>query len=397
MTDNQPIFPPPAPEDMARPAPPIAPALAPVPPQSAPRPRGGFARGFGIGTGIGLGLGVASLAASIVLGVMMVVASLALVSTSTGTATSAVSTVWGSGSQVLRAIPISGPILADSSDGSLLSAGSYGYEIADEIDSLTADDASGLVLLVNTPGGSIAGSRAISDSVQRYQERTGQPVLVHVSSMSASGGVYATAAADEIVADHGAMVGSIGVIFGPFTYYDGVVATSGSLIESGVTTTGGITTEYLSEGTGKDFGNPYRPMTDEERAVYQEGLASEYAAFVAHVSSNRGIDEATITDTMGAHLFSSEQALGFGLIDAVMGREDFFRHAAEKAGLDPEDTRVEAIRQPGPLELLLGVERPFGQAPAVAQGAGIRPVVSASVCAGTRPLAFAGDLASVCG
>ena len=51
--------------------------------------------------------------------------------------------------------------------------------------------------------------------------------MVHVQGMSASGGVYSTAPADVIYADHGSIIGSIGVIYGPFEHYDGVVATSG--------------------------------------------------------------------------------------------------------------------------------------------------------------------------
>ncbi len=395
MSDERPDYPPPDAGDRARPAPVQAPP-SPTPP---PRPGGGghFSRGFGLGTGFGLGLGIAMIVTVAVTGALMIVGSLALVGTATGTATTALSTVWGGGSQVLRAVPVSGTILAGSSDGALLSAGTYGYEVADQLDSLTAEDASGVVLLVNTPGGTIAGSRAIGDAVERYRERTGQPVLVHVTSMSASGGVYATASADEIIADHGSMIGSIGVIFGPFQYYDGVVATSGSLLESGVTTTGGISSEYLTEGEGKDFGNPYRPMTDEERDIYQENLATEYDAFVSYVSDHRGIDAATIRESMGAHLYGTDRAEEFGLIDAVMGRDEFFRHAAEAAGLDPDDTRVEAIRPPSVLEVWLGVERPFGVAPAVVQGAGVRPEVSAGFCGASQPLAYAGDSSTVCG
>ncbi len=400
MTDQQPAFPPPSvgerSPDLPAPGPGrMDPVSAPAP--AAARPAGGFGHGFGLGTGIGLGLGVAILVSSLALGALLIASSLTLVGTAAGSATTRLATIWGDGSQTLRAVPVSGPILADASDGSLLVSGTYGYEVASEIDSLGDDDASGVVLLVNTPGGSIAGSRAISDAIVRYRERTGNPVLVHVSSTSASGGVYATAPADEILADHGAMVGSIGVIFGPFVYYDGVIATSGSLLESGVTTTGGITTEYLTAGEGKDFGNPYRPMTDEERAVYQQGLANEYDAFVSHVAEHRGIAEDAIRDTLGAHLYDSRRAQELGLIDGVMGREDFFRHAAEAAGLDPDDTRVEAVQPPDMWEAWLGVERPFGQSPAVDAREGVRPAVSGAFCGGGQPLAFAGRLPAVCG
>lgn len=362
----------------------------------APR-QGNFARGFGGGVGLGLGLGAMLLATSL-LSLLVLAGSLAALSpTASGAATTNLSTIWGSGSQTLRAINVTGAILSDASDGALLSSGTYGNEIAQQIDDLTVDEASGLILLVNTPGGSIGGSKAISDAVERYQERTGQQVLVHISSMSASGGVYATASADEIISDHGTLIGSIGVIFGPFTQYDGVVATTGSILESGVTTTGGITQEYLSAGKSKDFGNPFRPMTDEERAHYTAGLNAEYQKFVSHVSTHRGIPEDTIVNELGAFMFDPDSAQANGLIDAIMGRDEFFRYAAEQAGLDPDDTRVEAVRAPSAWEALLGAERAFGTAPAVDQGPGISPDVSAAFCAGGQPLVFAGDLPAACG
>ena len=381
-------FPPPAP--LQQPAP-----MAPPPPP--PQKRGGFARGFGGGLGFGIGLGAMLLVTSLVSLITMIGSLAALTPSEAGTATTNLTTIWGSGSERLRAINVSGAILSDASDGALLAAGTFGNEVAKQIDELTSEDASGLLLLVNTPGGSIGGSRAISDAVERYQERTANRVLVHVTSMSASGGVYATASADEIISDHGALIGSIGVIFGPFTQYTDVVGTTGNILESGVTTTGGITQEYLSQGTGKDFGNPYRPMTDEERANYTSGLKVEYDNFVEHVSQHRDIPSEKIVNDLGAFMFDPETAQNHGLIDGIMGRDEFFRHAAESAGLDPDDTRVEAVRAPSAWESLLGAERPFGSAPAVDQGPGVVPALSRSFCGGTQPLAFAGDLAGVCG
>lgn len=393
---NEQNFPPPTLPAVGPSQRPMQHPLPPTQPPVEPK-KHGFARGFGRGVGFGLGLGAMLLATSVVSMVVMVISLASATATVSGTATSNVATIWGSGSNAVRAINISGPIMSDASDGALLTAGTYGNEIAQEIDALSAEDSPALILLVNTPGGSIGGSRAISDAVERYQERTGQAVLVHVSTMSASGGVYATATADEIISDHGTFIGSIGVIFGPFTQYDDVVATSGSLLESGVTTEGGITQEYLTAGRSKDFGNPFRPMTQEERQHYTESLAVEYDNFVAHVSTHRGIPSERIVNDLGAFLFEPEAAKANGLIDDVMGRDEFFRHVAEQAGLDPDDTRVEAVRPPGAWESLFGVSRAFGHAPAAEQGAGIEPVLSNSICGGAQPLVFAGDLAGVCG
>ncbi len=406
--DNDPdltSFPPPHPRDQRvdhvdtpqqRPEP-ANPGPPPPPVASLERkPQGTFARGFGWGTGIATGVAVVGTALSLLSLVGLWVMAAALLATG-GQQSEQTTVVWGSGSDRLRAIEISGAIMAESSDGSLLSAGTYGYEVARELDGLSKDDGAGVVLLVNTPGGSIAGSKAISDAIERYQERTGQKVLVHISSMSASGGVYSTAPADEIIADYGSLVGSIGVVFGPFTHYQDVTGTTGTLLESGVTTTGGVTQEYLSQGTGKDFGNPFRAMTEREREVYMGGLKREYDAFVSHVAEHRGIEPKTIVDDLGAFMFDPVTAQEKKLIDSVMGREEFFRHAAETAGLNPDNTSVEALSAPSGLETLLGVERRLGLAPAATQGDGVTPVLSSAICGGGQPLVLAGDLRALCG
>ncbi len=364
----------------------------------APAPAGPFKRGFGMGAGLGLGLAVAFVALGVVTGIFAVISTaVAFSSVSSAGASTTLSPLWGEegADGTLRAISINGPIMTDPSEGGLLSAGTYGYEIAEQLDSIGEEDAAGVVLLVNTPGGSVPGSKAISDGIERYQERTGHQVLVHVEGMSASGGVYSTAPADAIYADHGSIVGSIGIIFGPFQRYRDVVATSGSILESGVVTEGGITEEYLSKGTGKDFGTPFRDMTDGERRMIDTMLEGEYANFVEHVAQNRDIPQEKIIDELGAYMFGNDDAEAVGLIDGTLNREEFFQKAATEAGLDPEDTVVQMVQAPSGLEALLGAKRPAGSALPIAElGEGHR--VSASFCGGSTPLVFAGDLATVC-
>lgn len=392
MTSNEtptpnpaPNYPPPVPGGVAMKAP--------------DRESGTFKRGFGMGAGLGLGLAVTFVALSLIGGILAVASMAAVLGSVTSAgASTAVGTLWGEAGAEgkLRAISVTGPIMTDPSEGGLLVAGTFGYEIAEQLDALEEDDADGLVLLVNTPGGSITGSKAISDAIERYQERTGKKVLVHVEGMSASGGVYSTAPADAIYADHGSLVGSIGVIFGPFQRFNDVVSTSGNIIESGVTTTGGITEEYLTKGTGKDFGNPYRDMTEQERRMMDTMLESEYTNFVEQVANNRDIDAATIRDELGAFIFSSDEAEKRGLIDGTLNREEFFTKAATEAGLDPEDTVVQVTDKPAGLEALLGAKRPVGMALPIAElGEGHQ--VSTGFCGGGTPLVFSGELAAVCG
>ena len=378
------------------------PAPAPYPPApwqppmaaAPPAPRGGFGRGFGIGAGAGIGfaatLAIGMLVSSLVFGL--------LAGAGAATVASPVQVLWGSpaAANTIRAFSVTGPILAGASDGSTLTGGTYGYELAAAIDEVDAGDAAGLLLVLNTPGGTINGSKAIADAVARYQERTGKKVVALVEGMSASGGMYAMAGADEIIADHGSLIGSIGVIYGPINRFKDVTAITGSILESGVVTTGGITQEYLTMGRGKDFGNPFRDMTDEERQVFTGAIQNMYDDFVAQVASGRDLEPSFITETLGAHIFDTETAIEHGLVDTQLGIMEAYAHAAEVIGVDPADTKIVSDAPPSLLDQLLGAEaRVQGQAPAEEVAPGHR--ASASVCsASPAVLVYHGDLTSVC-
>lgn len=376
-------------------APPPPPAWHPMPPPPVREPSQ-FKRGFGLGLGASLGFGLGLAAAGVGMVVVLVVALVGLVSggPDSGSADPVTETVWGDPGAEFRliAVPVTGVILGGESDGATFGGSTYGYEVADTIDALDEDDADGLILELNTPGGTIHGSRAIADAVERYQERTGNQVMAHVQGMSASGGVYAMAGADEIVADHGSQVGSIGVIMGPFQRFRDVTAIPGSLLDPGVETRGGITEEYLSRGRGKDLGNPFRDMTEEERAVLGQGLDREYAEFVAWVAEARGIPEQTIVDELGAFVFDGQTAVERGLVDRVLGRDEAYRFAAELNDVDPDDTRVERVRGPGLLETLLSA-----RSGAEGSSASVLEPGRSTVCTGAPlVLAFHGELSAAC-
>ena len=369
----------------------------PVPAPGMPRP-GYFRRGFALGLGATLGAGLVMAVLSIGLTFLLVLA-LAGLASGEGDSSSLeppTEIVWGEpdASARLIAVPVTGVILGGESDGVAFGGATYGYEVADTIDGLRTEDADGLILELNTPGGTIYGSRAIADAVERYQKRTGHQVMAHVQGISASGGVYAMAGADQIVADHGSLVGSIGVVMGPLQRFRDVTGIPGSLLEPGVITEGGITEEYFTRGRGKDFGNPYRDITPEERAVIGRGLDREYEAFVARVAEARGIPPQVIVDQLGAFVFDGSTAVELGLVDRVLGRDEAYRYAAEINDVDPEDTRVDRFVAPGFVESLLGADGP-------ASGIGAGPVGGepgrSVVCTGAPlVLAYHGDLSAAC-
>jgi len=378
-------------------APPSGSSIRPeAPPQAE---KGGFKRGFGTGVGVGLGLMAGFVVLSIVGGLFALISlGMLLNSITKDGASTSLERVWGTegASGHLRAIRISGTIMTDAADGALLSSGTYGYEVADQLDSLKTDQVDGVVLLVNTPGGTITGSKAIADAITRYRERTGKPVLVHVEGSSTSGGVYSTATANEIIADHGSMIGSIGVILGPLPRYKDVVATGSTLLQQGITTTGGISQEYITAGSGKDLNNPYRDLTEQERQRLQAMVDDDYEIFVAEVAAGRKLDPQRIRNELGAGIFSARQAVNVGLADAVMGRDEFFRHAATAAGLDPDKTVVEKVSEPTGLSSLFGAKRAWGTSLPLS-ALGEKAVASADLCSVTAPIAYAGDLSGVCG
>ena len=205
-------------------------------------------------------------------------------------------------------------------------------------------DIKGIFLHVSTPGGTVFGSMAIHEAIQAYKAATGNPVLVYIEGLSASGGVMSMVGADAIYADIGSFIGSIGVIGGTIVYYDQPKAFDGGLLSGGVTTEGGIEQTIISAGRSKDLGNPFRRITDQERAVLQEGVDTLYNDFVNHVAVARDIDPLTIVTQMGAQIFENSQAEKFGLIDGTRSWNQSIGELAGLAGLADDYRLVQPNR-----------------------------------------------------
>lgn len=210
----------------------------------------------------------------------------------------------------------------------------FGYGVQDVLQEAARDPSvRGVLLHMQTPGGTIYGSSAIFDGVKAYQQATGRPVLAYIEGLSASGGVMAMVGANGVYADRGSLIGSIGILGPNWLYYNKPVATQGGILGGGVSTQDGIERTIVYAGRGKDLGNPYRRATPEELKVLQNGVDIEYAAFVKHVAENRKIDENRIRDEMGAQIFDNKTAQEYGLIDGTLNRDDSIRKLAELAGV----------------------------------------------------------------
>lgn len=242
-------------------------------------------------------------------------------------------------SNVFLGIKVSGTIIGDNddtdgfaSDGKLVS----GYDVKQELyDAVSDSSIKGVILEINSPGGTIYGAHAIADGVAYYRQQTHNPVIAYIQGVGASGAYWAAVSTDEIIADYGSDVGSIGVIQGPFEYYDTPLSDS-----SGVVTQNGIQTVTITAGTSKDIGNPYRKLTTDEIATLQQSVNNDYAMFVHYVGQRRGIPESTIRNKIGAMPYDNKTAQSYKLIDKTGGRQDAYDELATKAKVDLDDYQV---------------------------------------------------------
>jgi protease IV len=273
----------------------------------------------------------------------------------------------------------------------------YGYQVRRALeDAARNDEVRGVLLHVQTPGGTIFGSRAIHEGVMAVR-KANKPVIAYVEGLSASGGVMAMAGADRIVADHGSFIGSIGVLGPMLVFYNRPVAFDGGLIGGGITTEGGIEQTVIMAGRGKDLGNPFRRPTPDEVASLQRGVETAYAEFVHHVATNRGIEETVIRDQMGAHIFGTEAARELRLIDDTLDRRQAIDQLAEMAKVGDDYQLVRPrFEQATLFGQLFGVwlDRPSARA---VEPAGV-PTLDAATCEAIlrEPLVYQGDPRALC-
>ncbi len=130
----------------------------------------------------------------------------------------------------------------------------FGYGVQDVLQQAAKDPSvKGVLLHMETPGGTIYGSNAIFDGVKAYQQATGKPVLAYIEGLSASGGVMAMVGANAIYADLGSLIGSIGILGPNWLYYNKPTATEGGIWGGGVSTQAGIEKVIVSacgQGSG---------------------------------------------------------------------------------------------------------------------------------------------------
>ena len=144
--------------------------------------------------------------------------------------------------------------------------------ILEQIDDMENTPANkGLILYLDTPGGSVYETDEVYLKLLEYKEATGNPVYAVMGSMCASGGYYLSCAADKIYANRNTTTGSIGVTFGTMLDISGLLADYN------------VKTNTITSGPNKAMGSMYEPMTDEQRAIFQSLIDEAYDQFTGIV------------------------------------------------------------------------------------------------------------------
>ena len=163
----------------------------------------------------------------------------------------------------------------------------------------------GVVLRINSPGGSPVQSAYINDEIMRLKEKHEDiPVYAVIVDVCASGGYYIAAAADEIYADKGSIVGSIGVLMNGFGFEEAMSRL-------------GVERRLLTAGEHKGIMDPFSPVKDDERSHIQGMLDQLHQQFIATVKKGRG-DRLKNDEKLFSGLFwSGEESVKLGLVDGL--------------------------------------------------------------------------------
>lgn len=165
----------------------------------------------------------------------------------------------------------------------------------------------GVVLRINSPGGSPVQSGYIYDEIRRLRgEHPDTKIYAVITDLGASGAYYIASAADEIYADKASLVGSIGVTAASFGFVD----LMGKL---------GVERRVYTSGEHKAFLDPFQPQKDDETRFWQGVLDTTHRQFIESVKKGRG-DRLKVDghpELFSGLVWSGEQALELGLVDKL--------------------------------------------------------------------------------
>jgi len=184
------------------------------------------------------------------------------------------------------------------------------------------DDVRALMLRIDSPGGTVTASDIIYHEIKVFKQRKNIKVYAVVMDLAASGGYYIAQAADRIFVHPTSLTGSIGVI-------------ALKMNIKGLMDKVGVDFEVVKSGDHKDFLSPFRPLTDNERKVFQETIDSMHQRFVSTIEKNRKqLSRDEINELADGRIYTSEQALKAKLVDQIAYLDEAEDFIQKDLGLD---------------------------------------------------------------
>jgi len=183
-----------------------------------------------------------------------------------------------------------------------------------------------IVLMMNSPGGSVVGSKNLYDFVKKF-DQTKKPVYTYVQDMSASGSYMTALATRKIYADPNSLVGNVGVIMEIQNF-------SKALDKVGI--------QFLTIKSGeyKDVGYYGDELTQSELDFFQQLVDEAFLDFKNLVIENRKDKITDLEDVFTGKIYSGKQAKNIGLVDEIGSLEDLVKEICELQNIDQEKTRV---------------------------------------------------------
>ncbi len=199
-----------------------------------------------------------------------------------------------------------------------------------------------VVLRVNSPGGGVAASQEIFEAIRKFRAETHKKVVVSMASVGASGAYYVACAADKIYANPGTITGSIGVIAEWYNY--------GDLLKWAK-----LQNIVFKSGEFKDSGSPTRPLTEPEKAFFQNLIGTMYTQFINDVAAGRRMHEEDVRKLADGRVYTGQEAKSNGLVDELGTLQDAVAAAAKMSGIVGEPRVVTPVKKKiSILDLLLG-------------------------------------------
>lgn len=181
------------------------------------------------------------------------------------------------------------------------------------------DDVKAIVLRVNSPGGAVLASEAITDAVLRAKDK--KPLIVSMGDLAASAGYEISCYADYIVAQPTTITGSIGVF--------AMLPEIGTMLKNKI----GLTFDTVNTNRNSSALTVTRPLSTEARALMQKNVEDFYEIFIGRVAEGRGLDVNFVDSIARGRVWTGRDALSLGLVDTLGGIDVALAIAAERAGV----------------------------------------------------------------